>query len=119
MLSYLSTELHIAFKPFWHNPSDLEKAEARDTVGRNLDLIADNIRELYLFGPRFTTADAYLFAMLRWAQDFDIPMPTELYGYFERVAERPAVRQALAEEGLVIPETVARESIPVATMTIG
>ena len=119
MLSYLSTELHIAFKPFWHSPSDFEKAEARDAVGRNLDLIADNIRELYLFGPRFTTADAYLFAMLRWARDFDIPMPAELYGYFERVAERPAVRQALDEEGLVISTTVVRESNPVPSMTIG
>ena len=54
---------------------------------------------------RFTTADAYLFVMLRWARQFGVPMSAEITAYFERVAERPAVRQSLAEEGLTIPLT--------------
>jgi glutathione S-transferase len=100
MLSYLSTELHPAFKPFWHASSDAEKAVARENVTRRLELVADGIRELYLFGPRFSIADAYLFVMLRWAKAFSVWMPLELLAYFERVAERPSVRRALAEEGL-------------------
>ena len=102
-LSYLSSELHVAFKPLWGSPSDIEKAKARETVERHLDLIEDCLREMYLFGPRFTVADAYLFVMLRWAQQLGIPMPPEMFAYFERVAERPAVRRALAEEGLTVP----------------
>lgn len=100
MLSYLSSELHIAFKPFYHSTSDIEKAQAAEAVASRLDFLADHIHELYLFGPRFTVADAYLFVMLRWAKAFAVRVPLGLLGYFERVEERPAVRRALAEEGL-------------------
>lgn len=100
MLSWLSSELHIAFKPFYHSDSDLEKAIAREAVAKRLEIASGHIRELYLFGPRFTVADAYLFVMLRWARAFGVPLEPALIGYFERVAERPSVRRALAEEGL-------------------
>ena len=111
-LSYLSSELHVAFHPLWGDPSDLEKAKAHEAIGRRLGLIEDCMREMYLFGPRFTVADAYLFVMLRWAQDFSIPVPPELFGYFERVAERPAVRQALDEEGLALPGVAYSNAAP-------
>jgi glutathione S-transferase len=100
MLSYLSTELHPAFKPYWEAASEADQARAGEVVAKHLDLIADHVRELYLFGPRFTVADAYLFVMLRWAQMFGVRVPLTLLGYFERVAERDCVRRALAEEGL-------------------
>jgi glutathione S-transferase len=100
MLSYLSTELHIAFKPYYHGASDAEKIEAGEAVAKRLDVIAERMHELYLFGPRFTVADAYLFVMLRWAKAFGVRMSPEMLAYFERVAERETVRKALAEEGL-------------------
>jgi glutathione S-transferase len=100
MLAYLSSELHVGFRPFFHGASDEDKAAAGEAVARRLDLIDQNLRELYLFGPRFTVADAYLFAMLRWAKTFGVGVSAEMLGYFERVAERSTVRQALAEEGL-------------------
>jgi glutathione S-transferase len=50
--------------------------------------------------------------MLRWAQEFSIPVPPELFGYFERVAERPAVRQALTEEGLTVPAAARADGSP-------
>ncbi|HWU96860.1 MAG TPA: glutathione binding-like protein [Sphingomonas sp.] len=103
MLSWLSTELHIAFKPFWHSEDEAERVAARDAVARRLALVEEHINELYLFGPRFTVADAYLFVMLRWALAFDVPVSAAMLGYFERVAERPTVRQALVEEGLFPP----------------
>lgn len=103
MLSWLSTELHVAFKPFWHSEDEAERAAAAEAVAKRLDLISEHINELYLFGPRFTVADAYLFVMLRWAQAFDVPISPEMIGYFERIAERPAVRRALVEEGLFVP----------------
>ncbi len=100
MLSWLSTELHVAFKPLWGDADPIEKTRASDVVAARLGQAADHIRELYLFGPRFTVADAYLFVMLRWASAFGVPMPLELLGYFARVAERETVRRALAEEEL-------------------
>ena len=100
MLSYLSTELHIAFKPYYHGASDAEKVVAGEAVAQRLDAIEEHMHELYLFGPRFTVADAYLFVMLRWARAFGVRMSPEMHAYFDRVAERETVRQALAEEGL-------------------
>jgi glutathione S-transferase len=111
MLSWLSTELHIAFKPFWHSDSEDEKATAAEVVARQLELGSEHINELYLFGPRFTVADAYLFVMLRWAKAFGVRMAPEMTGYFERVAERGTVRRALAEEGLLdAPPSIASSS---------
>jgi len=103
MLSWLSTELHVAFKPFWHSQDPAERAAATKAVADRLALIEAQINELYLFGPRFTVADAYLFVMLRWAMAFDVPLSLQMIGYFERVAERETVRRALAEEGLAPP----------------
>lgn len=100
MLSYLSSELHIAFKPFWHDTSEAEKATAGEAVARRLQYLEGRMRGDYLFGPHFTVADAYLFVMPRWAKGFGLPLSPPLLGYFERIAERSTVRQALAEEAL-------------------
>ncbi|MBO9519886.1 MAG: glutathione S-transferase N-terminal domain-containing protein [Porphyrobacter sp.] len=98
MLSYLSTELHIAFKPFWHGASGSEKQDAADAVAKRLNLLESRIAEPYLFGSDFTVADAYLFVMLRWAKAFRLPIPPRLLNLFELASERNAVRQALTEE---------------------
>lgn len=103
MLSWLSTELHVAFKPFWHSGDEAERAAAAEAVAKLLAIVEEHINELYLFGPRFTVADAYLFVMLRWALAFGVRLSPEMLGYFERVAERPTVQKALAEEGLPDP----------------
>src|SRR5688572_31031361 len=50
MLSFLSTELHIAFKPFWHPAGEADKAAAAAAVGKRLDLLEARIVEPYLFG---------------------------------------------------------------------
>jgi glutathione S-transferase len=98
MLSYLSTELHIAFKPFWHDSDEAGKATAREAVARRLTYLESRMQGLHLFGPRFTVADAYLFVMLRWAKGFGVPLSPRLLDYYERIAARDAVRRALTEE---------------------
>jgi glutathione S-transferase len=116
MLSFLSSELHVAFKPFWHG-TDVDRAEARDAVVRRLDLLAQPMGGPYLFGSGFTVADAYLFVMLRWARAFDVPLGSRLTGYWQEVAERPAVRRALAEEGLA--PILAADPVAVETVRAG
>jgi glutathione S-transferase len=100
MLSYLSSELHVAFKPFWHARDEAEKAIAGKAVAKRLDFLEAGLSDEFLFGLRFTVADAYLFVMLRWARGFDLPLPAGLSGFFDRITERSSVRRALAEEGL-------------------
>ncbi len=98
MLSFLSTELHIAFKPFWHATDETDTSDAALAVARRLDLLETRIVGPYLFGEGFTGADAYLFVMLRWARAFHLPLPPKLGAFFDRVAQRGTVQQALAEE---------------------
>lgn len=100
MLSYLSTELHAAFKPLWHDASEADRARAREAVAKRLEFLESRMRHNYLLGPRFTVTDAYLFVMLRWAKGFGVPLSPRLIDYFGRILERSAVRRALAEEGL-------------------
>jgi len=104
MLAYLSTEVHSAFKPLWHDASEAEQATAREAVAQRLAFLEGRMPGLYLFGPRFTVADAYLFVMLRWAKGFGVPISPRLIGYFEPILERSSVRQALAEEELAVIE---------------
>ena len=100
MLSFLSTELHIAFKPFWHAASEADKAVASKAVEKRLALLESRMAGPYLFGPEFTVADAYLFVMLRWAAPFGVAIPPRLLDFFDRVLELSTVRRALAEERL-------------------
>lgn len=98
MLAYLSAELHVAFKPFFHGTS--ETADTAAAVAKRLDFLESQMAGTYLFGPNFTVADAYLFVMMRWAKGFDLPLSSRLEGYFAQILGRSAVRQALTEEGL-------------------
>jgi glutathione S-transferase len=55
----------------------------------------------YLMGEQFTVADGYLFTVLSWCKYVDVdlgPWP-RFAPYMERVAARPAVREALKAEG--------------------
>jgi glutathione S-transferase len=56
----------------------------------------------YLMGNHFTVPDAYLFAVTRWSKPTNIdlaPYP-HLAAHHARMAERPAVQEALKVEGL-------------------
>jgi glutathione S-transferase len=56
----------------------------------------------YLMGKTFTVADAYLYTVLRWSPrlGFDLAPWPALKDYMQRIAARPAVKAAMAEEGL-------------------
>jgi len=99
--------VHIAFKPYFHDSSEADRAGAKVAVLKRLNIIANRMRGPYLFGDRFSTADAYLFVMLRWAKNHDIELPRPLADLFDRVSAREAVRQAIGEEEPVAPLVAA------------
>ena len=55
---------------------------------------------LYLLGETFSAADAYLFAVLRWTDRVELPLPEPLQRFMARMRQRPAVAEALRVEGL-------------------
>ncbi len=101
-LSFVGSELHKNIPPlFLPTTPDDYKPIARQKVEQkfgNLDSrLADND---YLMGEAFTVADAYCFAIVSWHKRSDIdlaPWPN-LKAYMDRIAARPAVRDALAAE---------------------
>jgi glutathione S-transferase len=99
-LTYITTEIHRAYKPMWHAGSAADKAKARETVLRLLQPLSDGLGGDYLFGAQPSVADFYLFVMLLWADRFALDLPLPLLGLRERMKARPAVKAAMAAEGL-------------------
>jgi glutathione S-transferase len=104
-LGFLGSELHKAFSPFF-GPIE---GEAREKAQARLDSRIDHVERLlgdgrdYLLGEQFTVADAYAFVILNWANGIGISLGRwpKVDAFVKRVAERPAVRQAMADEGLL------------------
>ena len=100
-LTFISTEIHRAFKPFWHNGSVAEKTHAAETINRHMQYFADRMRGDYLLGDHPSVADFYLFVMLLWAQRFGVTIPEEIVALGDRLSRRAAVREAMSVEGLL------------------
>lgn len=105
-LTYITTEIHRAFKPMWHGGSAEEKARAAATVLALLTPLADAMKGDYLFGDRPTVADFYLFVMLLWADRFGVQTPDALVALRSRMLTREAVRAAMVYEGLLTENAV-------------
>ena len=102
-LTFIGTELHKQFSPWlWHADT------AESTVRAIKDKIATRFAELdrvfakqpWLTGERFTIADAYAFAIVRWAPMMKMSLDAypALGAWLDRVAARPQVAAAIAAE---------------------
>lgn len=100
-LSFISSELHVAFKPLFHDSGEPEREIARSRLADLLNVLTGDMTDDYLLGGHFTVADAYLFVILLWARKFEVVVTSGLAGYFGRIEARPRVRQSLREEGLL------------------
>lgn len=104
LLNFISGELHKNYSPLF-NPvaDDAVKQLARHNLGQRYGHIEQQLEgKTYLTGERFTVADAYLFTVTNWAPSVHVELSAlnNLQAFQARVAARPAVQQALAEEGL-------------------
>jgi glutathione S-transferase len=104
-LNYITAELHKNMGPLFSPMlSDDAKAFFKDRAMGKFKYVDGKLAgHDYLMGKQFTVADAYLFVMLSWADamKFDLSGLPNLLAYKARVAARPKVREALAEEGLI------------------
>ena len=64
--------------------------------------VQDLAGKTFLMGSDFTVADGYLFTVTNWAKPLglDLSAYPHLVAYRERVAARPAVKEAMTAEGL-------------------
>lgn len=104
-LNFVASELHKSFSPLFRpNASEEAKGAAVANVERHFahveGLLGDGC--VHLLGDTFTVADSYLFVVARWAIPTGIGLDRwpSLAGFVERVQGRPAVKAAMAAEGL-------------------
>ena len=101
-LAFISTEIHKSFSPLFRNPSPEVAQAAREKILNRLSFINKRLNHAFLMGASFCPTNAYLYVMLRWAENMkiDISDLKRLYEYKAHMAARTGVRAALAAEGL-------------------
>ena len=101
-LNFIATELHKGTSPLFKKPSDEAREATHKLLQNRWGLFSQKLGDKpYVLGD-FSVADAYAFTVLRWARGFKVDLSAypKLEDYFQRVQARPAVQQALTEEGL-------------------
>lgn len=104
--NYVTSELHKSFSPLFGHPGVDTEAKQHFAIAlqKKLKWISSQLEgKKYLTGDTFTAADAYLFVVASWSKyvNLDISEHTHLAAFMKRVAERPAVKQAMQAEGLI------------------
>lgn len=101
-IGYITSELHPSFAPLFHHGSEAEKTKAKEEILKRLKFIDGRLSGDWLMGTQLTAPDAYLFVILRWCEKLKIDLAAmpRLMAFKARMESRPAVKQALAAEGL-------------------
>ncbi len=103
-LNFIATELHKGFSPLFNpNTPDEYKTIVSERLDKQFSYVDSVLAEHdYLLGKKFSVADAYLFTVSRWANALNLQIKerSHLDQYMARVAERPAVKAALAAEDI-------------------
>jgi glutathione S-transferase len=103
---YITTEIHKTYGPLFNpaTPDETRKMQ-NDKLQQRYALIEKLLSDgrPYLTGQNFTTVDAYLFTVTRWAPPTGVDLSAfpKLAEFQDRVADRLAVRAALEAEGLL------------------
>lgn len=100
MLAFIEAEVHKPFIRHLFAPNAEARAFEQRVIEERLRQIAGMVGGDYLLGSNFTTADAFLFTMLRWAMATGVAVPPALLTLQRRLGERDTVRRAMVEEGL-------------------
>lgn len=101
-LSFIGSELHKGFTPLFRPTTPPEyRAVVVENLGKRFAWLDAVLRERpFLHAGRFTAADAYCYTIVMWSalHRIDLAPWPHLAAYLQRVAERPSVRAALADE---------------------
>ena len=101
-LAFIGTELHKNFGPLFGSAMPAEgKSIFKDKLKNRFSYVDGQLAgKQFVMGDHFTVADCYLFTVTNWAKPvgLDIAEFANLAAWHARVAERPAVKEAVAAE---------------------
>jgi len=104
-LNFVTSEIHKTYSPLFNSATPPEVADDRRAyLKKRYALLNEKLAgKQYLFGDKFSAADAYLFTVTTWAPHvkLDLSEFPAVQAFQKRVAARPKVREALVAEGLV------------------
>ena len=110
-LNYITAELHKTYSPLFKPEVLPAVREDRLTYLRRRYALIDQqlAGRKYLVGNRFTVADAYLYAITRWARGvkLDLSEFPNVEAFQKRIGSRKAVLEALRAEGLIAESQAA------------
>jgi glutathione S-transferase len=102
-LTFLGTEVHKSFWPFFHDGCEAERPAQGERLQRRISWIEGKLGDKpFLMSGTFTVADAYLLTMVNWLRPagFDPGQWPRLKEYRARLSQRPSVLAALEAEGI-------------------
>lgn len=101
-LNFITGEIHAGSSPLFNSTLPEEvKTLFRDKLRRRLDFVSQTLDEqVFLLGEAFSVADAYLFTVLRWMEQFSIDLKywPSITRYMSLISQRRSVQTALAAE---------------------
>jgi glutathione S-transferase len=104
-LNFITSELHKGFSPLFNAAvPDEYKKMARENLANRFAYLDKHLgKNAFLTGDKFTVADAYAWVVVNWSNfvNIDLGQWPNLKAYHGKIAGRPAVQQALKEEGLL------------------
>lgn len=105
LLNFITSELHKSLGTFFNPAAPADWKEAvQGLLAKRFDYVESLLtKHDFVFSTQFTVADAYLFTILNWTRVLHIDITTwpHLAAYLDRIAQRPAVQQAMQAEGLI------------------
>lgn len=103
-LNFIATEIHKGFGPLFQadTPDDYKPIALRTLADRFRYLDGQIDGRAFLLGEAVSVLDFYSFVTGRWARNMHVDLSgcSRLPDLWDRLAARPAVREALKEEGL-------------------
>ena len=107
LLTFLSSELHKAFSPFFSGGelTTEEQQEAETKIAKRIDPIEARLSHTRanLLGDQLGVADFYAFVILNWTQfiGFSLSPWPSTYAFWKKLRSHPSVVKALETEGLL------------------
>jgi glutathione S-transferase len=104
-LNFIATEIHRGYGPLFNpdTPAAMREERSRN-LRRHYALLDKQLAgRRHLLGDNFTGADAYLFALTRWAEavKLDLSDFANIQAFQKAVALRPAVQATMKAQGLI------------------
>ncbi len=102
LLNFIATEIHQPMAQMFYPEYAPVKDALRSHVSKRLDWLSGQFAGDFLTGDALGLADIYLFVCLNWSLwlDIDLARWPRFETLMREVGARPAVREALAAEGL-------------------